>query len=383
MAVLWAALLMMVCTFVNGLRPAAPTCIVRPTGGLVVAWGEHPRQLHEIQVFADAAGAPVAAQATPTSPAIFQHALPGRQYWVRFRVHALGAVSKAGNWSEPSHLVECAPQGGRQEGAGGEHGRRDRGAFSLSVVRQSEYSNEIDYLGNHDSADMRGSANFLTGTATTNANRSIVNVSFYNSTFTRYCVELLPAQLPFKTRSHNSSFFADYLSCNWVPPVTPAAPTCHCQVWADRSIAGDDIGTDACHVLNHPRSNCTWDIDMVHNCSCPCDQAAMMASEAFTGMMPCLMFGKQQGTWYSHPQAAECQAHQPLGSVHPSTGRVCTWKQAPEMRLVHGWQLLRLGFNYSFPDNLPDAEKQAIVEQNTRVMQAAFDEAPLKKQAPC
>ncbi len=103
----------------------------------------------------------------------------------------------------------------------------------------------------------------------------------------------------------------------------------------------------------------------------------MAASRAFVGAAPCCMYGEQQGTWYSHPQQAECAEDQLLGALMPS-GAVCSWKQVGELRVLKGWQLLHRGFNYSFSQRLPDSQVRPIVQANAAVFAAAFDAVPLK-----
>ena len=72
--------------------------------------------------------------------------------------------------------------------------------YGLQVMRQSEFTDDVDYLGNHDSGDILGDAAFVVQTAANRSNQSIINVSFANSTFTKYCVLVLPADLRFPTR---------------------------------------------------------------------------------------------------------------------------------------------------------------------------------------
>lgn len=203
----------------------------------------------------------------------------------------------------------------------------DQDMFRLTVVRESEYTDSIDYLANHDSGDMLGDAAFLSVTAASEPNASIVNVSFMNSTvrarqlkrtssdrcrhahhqspvrdapkrqFTMYCVEMVPARLNFSTRNGNASFFADYVSCNY-EHIQPETPSCVCQCWADRMIAGEIEGSDECRRRSNASATCSWD-DM-YDCVCPCSEEGTRASETFVGWfvpffnssrVPCRTYG--------------------------------------------------------------------------------------------
>eukprot|EP00656_Telonema_subtile_P038983 TRINITY_DN44131_c0_g1_i1.p1 TRINITY_DN44131_c0_g1~~TRINITY_DN44131_c0_g1_i1.p1 ORF type:complete len:381 (-),score=63.35 TRINITY_DN44131_c0_g1_i1:198-1340(-) len=337
--------------------------------GLVVRWSLIPgANQYEVQLLTSSAGYPAAAFATAGSSATFPSVAVNASYWVRMRAHQADAPSLAGNWSIAGDVLACEVLSKPIQKA--RTNRSHDGSFRLPVVRQSEYTYEIDYLANHDSADMLGVATFGTSTAAAAANASFLNTSLANETFTQYCVETLPAQLSFDTRNKNGSFFADYLSCNWEYPLTPWNPQCVCEIWDDRVIAGQDPPLSVCHRNGHPEQHCTLADTVDRSCTCMCSQAGANASSRFTGTQPCFAYGPEQlGTWYSHPAGSECAEGEAMGS--------CTWRRGAEMRVIRGSQLLANGFVFPLPPDPSNATMQTIVHRNVLAYRKAFAQAGL------
>ena len=308
-----------------------------------------------------------------TSPAIFDTVRPNVSYVASFRGHEKNGTSYAvGNWGPVRMIGDVFVERVVNSEVVEESRSKTIGiddVFRIEVIRQSEFTEEeIDYLANHDSGDAFGDAAFLTVTSGDAANQSLINVSFYNSTFARYCVEIQRPRLSFATRSGNQSYFADYVSCNFGLAPTPTNPTCVCQCWADRNIANDPE-QDACH-RNGTSTNvpCSW--DDLYDCTCPCGERGTNASERFTGYMPVYMSdeGIRQGSWYSHPASTECLFDSTIGD---ESG--CTWKIVNDVRIVRGWDLLRHGF--VIPDKNTNISK--AIELNAEAIIHAFDAMPL------
>ena len=90
------------------------------------------------------------------------------------------------------------------------------------MYRVSELTYAVDFLANHDSADLEGQVGFLSSGAADGT------PEFAKLPVTEYCVE------------HVDRPFAPYISCNGPeasPRNTPADPTCMCDVYPDRMIA--------------------------------------------------------------------------------------------------------------------------------------------------
>ena len=113
------------------------------------------------------------------------------------------------------------------------------GSRFMWVYRVSEYNDNVDFLPNHDGADIRGQASFLTNT------NSEMFFSLNTSSISRYCVEYTPSSGP--------GGFAPYVSCNGPEgrPYgnTPEDPICICDAHYDRMIAHENASTlaKACH----------------------------------------------------------------------------------------------------------------------------------------
>jgi hypothetical protein len=101
-----------------------------------------------------------------------------------------------------------------------------------AMYRVSEYTYDIDYLRNHDSADMKGSAAFLTST---NDNEFF---QLRAAPVAEYCVEHFDApKADAEAAGARVNGFAPYVSCNGPeadPRSHPSDPMCICDVYADR-----------------------------------------------------------------------------------------------------------------------------------------------------
>eukprot|EP00940_MAST-03C_sp_MAST-3C-sp2_P001530 g1530.t1 len=274
--------------------------------------------------------------------AILPSTLSNYSYYATVRPHIRGRqFYTSGNWGRVGRGEKCraSSKQSRNVDLSG-HFWKDESLY-LSLIRQSEFTDEVDYLANHDSGDTLGDAAFLTVSAAASANDSLINVSFVNSTFTKYCVEILPARLDFPTRSGNGSYFADYLSCNFHSP-TPSTPKCECQCWADRCIAADATES-TCHKEGNPSIKCDWD-DTGYNCTCPCSTQGLRASNTYVGWMPVYMSddGSRSGSWFSHPAPTECLFGETVGMMR-SDGTMCTWSIIEnETRTIRGQTSVRV-----------------------------------------
>ncbi|EDQ84574.1 uncharacterized protein MONBRDRAFT_30128, partial [Monosiga brevicollis MX1] len=193
------------------------------------------------------------------------------------------------------------------------------GVTFLSVYRVSEYTTEVDYLANHNSAGLAAQAAFLT-----NTNSALFfNVSL-NPPVTEYCVAR-QADLD----------FAPYVSCNGPeaePRNQPEDPMCICDVWADRMIAlqtstdfqqCDPITWGPNHTHDDPACYCfngtsrsKWNME-------PASQAGLGRSDVF------LPFFYYQG----------------FGQLPEKQPDKCSWSTMPGARIVYGNTLLDLGWN--------------------------------------
>ena len=226
------------------------------------------------------------------------------------------------------------------------------GAVYTEMFRVSEYTYEVDFLPNHNSASFEAQAAFLTST---NDN---LFFQLARSPVTRYCVEHLDP---------TPRGFAPYVSCNGPeadPRNSPADPICICDVWADRMIA------------LQPRSEflaacgpVTWRPDGTHtnpdcNCTGPDGSRSKWQtseeSQRFVGMMPAYMpyfyfqlpaqsynGTRRIGENWSTPRRGQCNETQALGDGG------CTWRRLPAASVVMGQQLLDLGWNNTAVQHWP------------------------------
>merc|ERR1719215_763313 len=77
------------------------------------------------------------------------------------------------------------------------------------------------------------------------------------------------------------------------------------------------------------------------SCKCTCSPTQWVFSQAFTGTEPIFATDggdegggtEQLGTWYSHPEAAECPEGIAPGGLLPD-GRQCSWRRQPVARVI-------------------------------------------------
>eukprot|EP00746_Dinoflagellata_sp_MGD_P018495 gnl/MRDRNA2_/MRDRNA2_14288_c0_seq1.p1 gnl/MRDRNA2_/MRDRNA2_14288_c0~~gnl/MRDRNA2_/MRDRNA2_14288_c0_seq1.p1 ORF type:complete len:309 (-),score=33.87 gnl/MRDRNA2_/MRDRNA2_14288_c0_seq1:88-915(-) len=244
----------------------------------------------------------------------------------------------------------------------------------IEVLRESEFTNDVDYLMNHNSGDIDGDAGFLTMTSKSPDGKSFLNVSFVNATFTLYCVELMKAKLPSSKTPEGNHAFADYLSCN--DNGDAKNPQCTCDNVIDRSVA-NQLPTPDCLMPNG--TQCTASsMKSLHDCHCRCTDLSTELSAKYTGMMP-VKLGQPQsiGVWYSHPQATECAQNEAIGQLKQDGSTICTWKRHPLARTVKGFQVLKNG--WSFPTSRsPTRADPAQVKHNGDVIRQTINSAPLQ-----
>jgi hypothetical protein len=224
-----------------------------------------------VAVFATQADAAPAGGAAPhlltltrtlnSSSAVVSGLAPGRKYWFRWRSHNASNPTLARGWRDygPPFACTAGPANGQSSSMAAHHGSAplqppqydgvataaaaSRTKF-MYVYRVSEYTDEVDFLTNHNSASEAGQAGFLTNTD------SSLFFSFNTTAISRYCVEYLPlpSTLPDPGKDPDDSpDFAAYVSCNgpegrrWGN--VPEDPICICDVWSDRMIAHEKATT--------------------------------------------------------------------------------------------------------------------------------------------
>ena len=104
--------------------------------------------------------------------------IPGTTYWVSVRAHAGWAFATghgmgADTWGNIGPVTECAtvqpphnpptPDSSTQSAPGlNANAAAAAGAFTLEAWRISEYTTDVDYPGNHDTASLLGSSLLVT-----------------------------------------------------------------------------------------------------------------------------------------------------------------------------------------------------------------------------
>jgi len=286
-----------------------------------------------------------------------------------------------------SHVHRRAPIGG--EAPGRAFGRRSDpamfrvlppGAVPTPMYRVSEYTYEIDFLTNHNSADLEGQVAFL---SSTNDN---LFFQMTKSPITEYCVERLAAA----GGSGGEAGFADYVSCNGPeadPRNDPADPICICNVFPDRMIGLQPSSEmdSACGAVqwasdgshSSPPCNCTGATGVISKWSTP------NRSDYYVGAMPTWLpyFYYQTpaaaypgavrfGANYATPRKGECLQDATVGDGG------CTWLRAPAARVVWGADLLQRGWNRTAVQHWPlhrygpNTSRQILT--NLPVFKAAF-----------
>mmetsp|Transcript_22653 Transcript_22653/g.54994 ORF Transcript_22653/g.54994 Transcript_22653/m.54994 type:complete len:368 (-) Transcript_22653:84-1187(-) len=341
-------------------------------GAMNISWTpQSSSDYYEVQLAVNATADPFVVHSTAGDSVVVDSLLPSRKYYVTMRTHAADTPSLGpGTWGQPADRVVCesgadaAPQRTK-------YARAD--TKLLEVMRESEYTYEVDYLMNHNSGTIEADAAFASLGAGKPDKKSPWNITFYNATFTLYCVEMLKVDVPDTFSTGGNTSYSDYMSCNDNHNATD--PQCMCDNWIDRVISKVDPDT-ACH--DHGGNKCSFHTGM-GNCTCTCSQESLDNSNKYIGMMPVYMDPKDDycyGQWFSHPKPTECDDDEEVGAAR-ADGSVCTWKRHREARVVKGWQVLDNGFNTSHARKLDPA--RAL--QNTKAFLKSFADAPLQQWA--
>eukprot|EP00038_Savillea_parva_P028707 m.66612 g.66612 ORF g.66612 m.66612 type:complete len:300 (+) comp8371_c0_seq2:191-1090(+) len=225
------------------------------------------------------------------------------------------------------------------------------------IYRVSEYTYDVDFLTNHNSADLEGQVAFLTST---NDN---LFFQMSKSPVAVYCVQRLPAP---NAPSDNDGF-ADYVSCNGPeanPRNQPADPICICNVFPDRM-----IGLENATEMNAACGKVQWASDGTHD-SPPCNctgadgvrskWSTPNASDYYVGAMPTWLpyfyFQTPAETYpgavrfginYATPKKGECSQDAPVGQGG------CTWRRDAAATVIWGNDLLNRGWNRTAVNHWP------------------------------
>eukprot|EP01052_Picozoa_sp_SAG31_P035456 SAG31_NODE_4281_length_3382_cov_3.978373_4_plen_434_part_00 len=363
-----------------------------------------PADVYEIQIAEAPSSRAAAIFSTGKTNASFglDLLLPDTRYHLSARAHAgwafgLGHAMGAGTWGMVGPSTPCktgagsgtfhrSTQPARQQAVD-----ETKRSFSFESWRMSEWTNEVDYLLNHDSADALGSSLLLTAIAQYEALAGAAPMKAlpYGPTaeavLTVYCIETLPPTLPGNVTTGGSKDFVDYLSCNNQADHT--SPSCSCAVAPDRQWGRLSLSPD-CSLAGIEKIPCASSGPETE-CVCKCNVEEIGYSSVFTGMMP--VFAKDDkvdqpiGRWYSHPIRGGCHANEELGTRRPD-GSYCAWKQSPISRTMRGWQLYQAGLNVtgltcslsdigSAPTKCAPLATQVI--QNKAVMERVLQNAAL------
>jgi hypothetical protein len=192
-----------------------------------------------------------------TASAVVSGLVAGRKYWFRWRSHNASNPTLARGWRDYGPSFACTtglpvdslslPAPRAPSFVSGNADGNNRSKF-MYVYRVSEYTDDVDFLTNHNSASEAGQAGFLTNTD------SSLFFSFNTTAVSRYCIEYLPSAVPDPAKDPDDSpEFAAYVSCNgpegrrWGN--VPEDPICICDVWSDRMIAHQtaEVINSSCH----------------------------------------------------------------------------------------------------------------------------------------
>ena len=309
------------------------------------------------------------------------------------RAHAASAVSLATGWTNLSGSFACTTPTGlpaEQPGAPRRRRREDAGGlpsrFTL-MVRESEYTDEVDFLDNHNAADTNGLAAFVTNTVHGPLNRT-GPAAFAPVPITQYCVEhLLPGSLD------DNGGFADYASCNapeagcypvpgWEQRCPLALPTCGCWNFADRIIGHQTAaqmapqcgecqrgpggeGPPLCS--NPPSFGPHGQLDgRFPQCNCtaaPGVNATLLNATSptanYVGRAPVFLpYGPGVGPWMppeAYPPSKRCGNNFSLLKKRSCAEGVplgtdgCTWRRLSVARVVYGAELTAAGWEWWRP----------------------------------
>lgn len=357
--------------------------------GLMVHWEvAEQADYYELQLAATEAGQMFAGVATGAAEVLVTDVLPG-SYYLRVRAHLAGTPSLGpGTWGPPGPALLChvseqpdgavaatastvAPSQRGGHGEGGAHAT-DAATFTMEVMRESEFTYDVDYLMNHNAGSVLGDSAFLTFSQGGPNGTSFLNVSFRNATFSLFCLEVLQVHVPNTITTGGNDAFADYVSCN--DNGKPQDPQCECDNWIDRVIGGIDPNVSCTTKGGEPCGRHSFP----GNCTCTCANQSLEMSAQYIGMMP-IVFKRTSaplGVWYSLPALTECREHELVGDFRAGGSR-CTWKRRPDFRVARGWQVLAQGWNTSAFGFRLEAPEEAQVRQNAAAVRRTVAAMPL------
>jgi hypothetical protein len=341
-----------------------------------VSWAapkDEAADYYEVQVANEAGGDLFAVYSTEQTEAALDFLTAGSSFWLKVRAHRAGTPSLGpGTWLEPGAEIQCATG---ESAAARTGAAASASTMLLEVMRQSEFTYDVDYLMNHDSGDLGGDTFFIVGSTRDPEQPGFLNVTFRKSVFTLYCLEVLKASVPDTVTTDGDERFADYLSCNDNHNATD--PQCMCSNYIDRHFSKAEDQTKYCHKSSG--GPCTG--SSFRDCTCDCTNASLEASAKYVGMMP--VYYEQPellGYWYSTPKDTECGESEVVGTVR-ADGTTCTWKRHPEARVVRGGDALDFGWNITTGGDHRMKVDVAQVRQNAGVLRDLFDSQPYQKWA--
>mmetsp|Transcript_18750 Transcript_18750/g.51513 ORF Transcript_18750/g.51513 Transcript_18750/m.51513 type:complete len:413 (+) Transcript_18750:116-1354(+) len=348
-------------------------------GRLHVRWDDaqaSSTDYYELQLADSDDGHPTAVYSTAGRSADLDFLLENTSYWVRVRAHVAGAPSLGpSTWLQPSIAVEC------RTGAGVAHRQSpppQQNTFLLEVMRESEFTNDVDYLMNHNAASIEADVAFLISQSLNPDRPDFLNVTFRTATLTLYCLELLRVSVPNTITTEGNDQFADYASCNndAIAGGNASDPKCVCDNAIDRFLGSKDPSAllKQCH-NGTSGGACT---QYIGGCVCECTDSSLAASAKYVGMTP-VYFNQpgRLGYWYSAPSATECKENEQVGTVRVD-GTRCTWKRHAEARVLKGGDVLAVGWNRSTSPGVDWRISVDVsrVRQNADVVRKAFRSSP-------
>jgi hypothetical protein len=345
------------------------------SGKLHVSWNapaDVTADYYEVQMASAEDSNITAVFSTEQTDAVLDFLASDRTYWVKVRAHRAGMPSLGpGTWLQTGTARQCKTGAAAMQRTGASS---RKGSFLLEVLRQSEYTYDVDYLMNHNSGDISGDTSFVASASRDPNQTGFLNTTFRWSTFTLYCVEVLDVHVSDTITTEGDTRYADYLSCDDNDNATD--PQCGCDNSIDRFLSKAKDQMKYCHSTSGGPCNSS---SIMRSCKCECSQQSLELSAKYTGMMP-VYYGQDSllGHWYSHPKLTECHENEVIGS-HRDDGTQCTWTRHGEARVLRGADVLAAGWNASggFMHHLDPA----LVKQNAQVFRKSFDSQPFQQWA--
>mmetsp|Transcript_76614 Transcript_76614/g.135172 ORF Transcript_76614/g.135172 Transcript_76614/m.135172 type:complete len:389 (+) Transcript_76614:100-1266(+) len=335
-------------------------------GTLLVKWGAAPSSdYYELGIATSENGQAGLLYSTARLHAELTALMPGTTYWLNMRAHKSGMPSLGpGTWGALGPSVECSTGAAHLSSkahADTHANAESESSFFLEVLRESEFTSDVDYLMNHDSGDVLGDVTILT--ATSSSAPWLSGDNFTNSTLTLYCVEVLKVEVPDTVTTEGDDKFADYLSCNNNGNATD--PQCECDNIIDRYLSPTTPISPYCKMQSGEECQLPAAMD---SCKCTCTASSLSHSKTYVGMMP-VYFRQAQplGRWFSHPKETECTEFEKVGATR-ADGSQCTWKRRADMRVFRGWEIEANGWNKTEDNRSKDMHVDvAQVHQNLGV----------------